>query len=439
MALPDRDAARGWVGKTVVDRDGVEIGPCTAVLADDATGLPEWLSATFGETTTILPIVDAAERGGQVQVSISRIDVPGAPSVGSARHLSQDEEAAIYRHYGIDYSRAASETLLPAGEAEPPASDATRSPVTPPAELTPAPASDDAVPPPGPEMDVVVGHPDETPSTKRSRRLVAIFGAVAGLGATSAAALEARRRGKRRPLTPAERAAQLARAVSVAASARKEQIGASAAPLILTTTKTLRRETQAMAGATRRAASAAPQLAATAASRTAAWATAFGQETVRGGRWAGGAVGSVPEVVSEHSKGLQKGWRKMMSKSTLALGFGAGYVLGARAGRARFEQIKQAAATAAQRPEVQQALDRLKTATPAKLQSGTENLSRRTSGVTAKLRRRHTSTDYLNGAQTPVSPSDASLAVGLPADAAVAQEPLKPPRQANDEPGSPLR
>ena len=42
MGLPERDEARNWVGRTVVDREGVELGACTAVLADEATGVPEW-------------------------------------------------------------------------------------------------------------------------------------------------------------------------------------------------------------------------------------------------------------------------------------------------------------------------------------------------------------------------------------------------------------
>ena len=37
MEFPDRDVAEAWLGRTLVDRDGVQIGACTAVLFDDAT------------------------------------------------------------------------------------------------------------------------------------------------------------------------------------------------------------------------------------------------------------------------------------------------------------------------------------------------------------------------------------------------------------------
>jgi len=69
-----------------------------------------------------------------------------------------------------------------------------------------------------------------------------------------------------------------------------------------------------------------------------------------------------------------------MGKLSLGLGLGVGYVLGAQAGRARYEQIKQAAAGLMERPEVQQVLERARTAAPAPLQSSIEKLSRGGSG-----------------------------------------------------------
>ena len=59
MTLPDRDAARDWIGRTVIDRDGAEIGVCAALLADEATGLPEWMYAERGEETVVVPLLDA--------------------------------------------------------------------------------------------------------------------------------------------------------------------------------------------------------------------------------------------------------------------------------------------------------------------------------------------------------------------------------------------
>ena len=60
----------------------------------------------------------------------------------------------------------------------------------------------------------------------------------------------------------------------------------------------------------------------------------------------------------------------------MGLGLAVGYVLGAQAGRARYEQITQAAAAVMARPEVQQALESARAAAPAALRPALDNLGR---------------------------------------------------------------
>jgi hypothetical protein len=128
-----------------------------------------------------------------------------------------------------------------------------------------------------------------------------------------------------------------------------------------------------------------------------------------------------------------------MGKLTAVLSFGAGYVLGTRAGRERFQQLKQAAVTVAQRPQVQQARERLKTAATGKLQTGTGGLTQQAAWVAARLRRRPTGTGPVGGAQTPPAPlPDAGMAAGSPSDPGVAPEPFGTPPQVGDKPGDPL-
>ena len=52
----------------------------------------------------------------------------------------------------------------------------------------------------------------------------------------------------------------------------------------------------------------------------------------------------------------------MFSKTSLLVGFAAGYVLGSRAGHERYEQIKAGASRVAQNPKVQAAADRVQDA-----------------------------------------------------------------------------
>ena len=104
-----------------------------------------------------------------------------------------------------------------------------------------------------------------------------------------------------------------------------------------------------------------------------------------------------------------------MGKLSLGLGLGVGYVLGAQAGRKRFEQIKQAAAGLMQRPEVQQALDKAQTAAPAPLRSSIEKIAGATSGGSAA------------GGTTP---SPAANAGGSPATDGPLADPLVPPARS---------
>ncbi len=115
MTLPDRDGTEAWIGRTVVDRDGADIGVCAALLADTATGLPEWMYVERDEVTLVVPLLEAQESGGRVQVTVTRAHVDGAPRFDPAHELSRAQEAALYRHYGIEYSTDTSDSLLPAG------------------------------------------------------------------------------------------------------------------------------------------------------------------------------------------------------------------------------------------------------------------------------------------------------------------------------------
>ena len=127
-----------------------------------------------------------------------------------------------------------------------------------------------------------------------------------------------------------------------------------------------------------------------------------------------------------------------MGKLTTVIALGAGYVLGTRAGRERYEQIKRAAASAAQRPEVQQARDRLKTVAGDKLQAGTGRVTQRTAGVTGKLRRgRSTSTVSVSGADTSPYPSPGIAMVDDPSpEAARIQDSPGASGDVDGEPGT---
>ena len=115
MGLPSPEQAKTWGGKMIVDRDGASIGTITQIFNDNATGLPEWATTRLGEATVFLPLLDAEEADGRVRVRVKRDDVAKAPMVGPGRRITEQEEARLYAHYGIDYTSERSRSGLPRG------------------------------------------------------------------------------------------------------------------------------------------------------------------------------------------------------------------------------------------------------------------------------------------------------------------------------------
>jgi len=116
VTLPERDVAKGWQGRLVLDQDGERLGECTGIFADAASGATEWLEvAVEGHRRCLLPALNALEVGGQVRVAFRRAAVLAAPHVGDDTELSKRDDIVLYRHYGVHYSAAASPSLLPTG------------------------------------------------------------------------------------------------------------------------------------------------------------------------------------------------------------------------------------------------------------------------------------------------------------------------------------
>ena len=91
---------------TVVDIDGDKIGKVGQVFLDDATGNPEWVTVRtglFGTGESFVPITGATVRGDDLVVPYDKAKVKDAPRVDDADgHLSEAEEATLYRYYGLD-------------------------------------------------------------------------------------------------------------------------------------------------------------------------------------------------------------------------------------------------------------------------------------------------------------------------------------------------
>ncbi|GAA2721560.1 PRC and DUF2382 domain-containing protein [Cellulomonas aerilata] len=95
-------------GGTVVDTTGDKVGKVSQVFLDDQTGNPEWVTVTtglFGTAESFIPLAQATIRGDEIVVPHDKATVKGAPRVADANgHLSETEEAELFRYYGLDYT-----------------------------------------------------------------------------------------------------------------------------------------------------------------------------------------------------------------------------------------------------------------------------------------------------------------------------------------------
>ena len=118
MALPDVDTVLGWRDREVLDRDGQKVGKLRDLFLDSQTDRPEWAGVStgfLGRKVVLVPFAEATEAEGAVRVAFTEEQIKDAPTMDADTELSQSEEEALYRHYGLDYSRTESATGLPPG------------------------------------------------------------------------------------------------------------------------------------------------------------------------------------------------------------------------------------------------------------------------------------------------------------------------------------
>jgi uncharacterized protein (TIGR02271 family) len=107
-------------GADVYGTDGDKIGRAGQVFLDDETGRPEWVTVNtgfFGTNESFIPLTQAKLGDKGLTVPFTKAAVKDAPNVDpDSGHLSQDEERALYEHYGLNYSDRRSDSGLPAGQ-----------------------------------------------------------------------------------------------------------------------------------------------------------------------------------------------------------------------------------------------------------------------------------------------------------------------------------
>jgi uncharacterized protein (TIGR02271 family) len=96
-------------GATVRSASGDKIGTVSQVYLDDRTSRPEWVTVKtglFGAKESFVPLAASRFDGEELVVDATKAQVSGAPKVDDGDHLSEQDEAEIYRYYGISDSQA---------------------------------------------------------------------------------------------------------------------------------------------------------------------------------------------------------------------------------------------------------------------------------------------------------------------------------------------
>ena len=89
----------------VVDPRGEKIGSVKRIWLDGQTGDPLWASVhtgLFGLKESFVPLQRAELRDDQLQVPVEKEQVKESPRIEATNdHMTDDEQAALYRHYGF--------------------------------------------------------------------------------------------------------------------------------------------------------------------------------------------------------------------------------------------------------------------------------------------------------------------------------------------------
>ena len=114
MTMDTLMAARGV---PVYSTDGEKIGSVEEIFVDQQTNEPEWIglgTGFFGTKRALVPVKGADLREDALYVPYSKDELKDTPDVDS-EEISQETEAELYAHYGLEYSEQRSDTGLPEG------------------------------------------------------------------------------------------------------------------------------------------------------------------------------------------------------------------------------------------------------------------------------------------------------------------------------------
>ena len=111
--MADTSSVYEWEGRALKGRSGDKIGKIEALYVDAETDKPEWAlvnTGLFGTKSSFVPLAGASPSGDDVVAQVDAAQVKEAPKVEADGELSEQEEAELFRHYGVEYTGEGSVT-----------------------------------------------------------------------------------------------------------------------------------------------------------------------------------------------------------------------------------------------------------------------------------------------------------------------------------------
>jgi uncharacterized protein (TIGR02271 family) len=100
-------------GQPLMGSDGEKLGTIEEIYLDSQSDKPEWAlinTGLFGTKHSFVPIQQATRDGDDLRVPFDKVTVKDAPKMDADGRLSQQEEAELYRHYGMEYGEPRSDS-----------------------------------------------------------------------------------------------------------------------------------------------------------------------------------------------------------------------------------------------------------------------------------------------------------------------------------------
>ena len=120
-------------GANVLDANGDKIGSLDEIYVDDRTGQPEWAAVKtglFGNHLSFVPLSGSRQEGDDLRVRYEKDTVKDAPRIDPDGHLSEQDEAVLYRYYDMDAELAGDEAPEQAANRKTPAPTQAARPLT---------------------------------------------------------------------------------------------------------------------------------------------------------------------------------------------------------------------------------------------------------------------------------------------------------------------